>query len=85
MLAYVRSSNYFDDGGLTLARTLDSVPGEDGTGRRPWAGFRPDAWYSFDERGFDHRPDGRYSGWRTSTYYPLLGPSFPRTARWTTC
>jgi hypothetical protein len=77
VLAYVRSSNYFDDGGLTLARTLDILPGEDGTGHRAWTGFRPDAWYSFDERGFDHRPDGTYSGWRAFAYYPLLGTFFP--------
>lgn len=53
VLTYVRRSNYFDDGGLTLAQTLDRLPEENGTALREWTGFRPDAWFSFDERGFD--------------------------------
>jgi hypothetical protein len=77
VLAYVRRSNYFDDDGLTLARTLDRLPGDDGTGHREWGGFRPDARFSFDDRGFDHRPDGAFTGWRAFAYYPFLGTFFP--------
>lgn len=77
VLAYVRRSNYFDDEGLTLARTLDGLPGDDGTGHPEWGGFRPDAWFSFDDRGFDHRPDGTFTGWRAFAYYPFLGTFFP--------
>jgi hypothetical protein len=79
-LAYARRSNYFDDPQertLTLSHSLDDLPSEDGTGHRPWTGFRPDAWYSFDDRGFDHRPDGSYTGWRAFAYYPFLGTFFP--------
>jgi hypothetical protein len=77
VLAYVRRSNYFSDGGLTLARTLDRIPRDDGKGFRAWTGFRPDAWFSFDEHGFDRRPDGTFTGWRAFAYYPFLGTFFP--------
>ena len=77
VLTYVRRSNYFDDGGLTLAQTLDRLPEENGTALREWTGFRPDAWFSFDERGFDRRPDGAPTGWRAFAYYPFLGTFFP--------
>ncbi len=77
VLAYVRRSNYFDHEGLTLARTLDGLTGDDGTGHHEWGGFRPDAWFSFDDRGFDHRPDGTFTGWRAFAYYPFLGTFFP--------
>jgi hypothetical protein len=77
VLAYVRRSNYFDERGLTLARTLDRVPDDSGNGVRKWTGFRPDAWFSFDERGFDRAPDGTPTGWRAFAYYPFLGTFFP--------
>jgi hypothetical protein len=77
VLAYVRRSNYFEGGDLALAQTLDRIPGDDGTGFREWTGFRPDAWFSFDERGFDRRPDGTFTGWRAFAYYPFLGTFFP--------
>jgi hypothetical protein len=77
VLAYVRRSNYFDERGLTLAQTLEDLREEDGTGFRAWTGFRPDAWFSFDERGFDRRPDGTSTGWRAFAYYPFLGTFFP--------
>ena len=77
VLTYVRRSNYLDEEALTLAQTLDQLPDEDGTGLREWRGFRPDAWFSFDERGFDRRPDGTLTGWRAFAYYPFLGTFFP--------
>jgi hypothetical protein len=77
VLAYVRRSNYLDDQGLTLAQTLEHLPDADGTGPHDWTGFRPDAWFSFDDRGFDHRPDGTPTGWRAFAYYPFLGTFFP--------
>jgi hypothetical protein len=76
VLAYVRRSNYFDAEGMTLARTLDQLRDADGT-RHAWTGFRPDAWFSFDDRGFDRRPDGTPTGWRAFAYYPFLGTFFP--------
>jgi hypothetical protein len=76
VLAYVRQSNYFDErGGLALAATIDELAKE-----RPnvgFRGFRPDAWFSFDQDGFDRRPDGSYTGWRAFAYYPFPGAFFP--------
>jgi hypothetical protein len=79
VLAYVRTSNYFDDRGeLILARTLESLPADwDGAGDGKWDGFVPDAWFRFDARGFDHRPDGTSTGWRAFAYAPFLGAFFP--------
>jgi hypothetical protein len=79
ILAYVRVSNYFDDrGNIALAETLRHVPPEwDINGNGTWDGFTPDEWYRFDERGFDHRPDGSLSGWRAFAYYPFPGTFFP--------
>jgi len=79
VLAYVRKSNYFDEqGGIPLARTLAALPRAwDGAGDGHWDGYIPDAWFSFDERGFDHRPDGSLTGWRAFAYYPFLGTFFP--------
>lgn len=77
LLEYVRRSNYLGADGttLTLARTIDGLADEDpGVG---WRGFRPDAWFSFDDRGFDHRPDGAVTGWRALAYTPFPGTFFP--------
>jgi hypothetical protein len=78
-LAYVRASNYFDAAGnIALAARLAALPQEwDGDGDAHWDGFVPDAWFSFDARGYDHRPDGSASGWRAFAYYPLPGAFFP--------
>jgi hypothetical protein len=76
---YIAESNYFDgDGAITLAKKLGALPrawdwDEDGR----WDGFVPDARFSFDEQGFDRRPDGSYSGWRALAYYPLPGTFWP--------
>lgn len=77
--AYVRRSNYFDDGGeITLARTLARLPAAwDWDGDHAWDGFVPDARFRFDEQGFDRLPDGGYSGWRALAYYPLPGTFWP--------
>jgi hypothetical protein len=79
LLAYVRTSNYFDAGGrIALARTLGALPAAwDGQGDRRWDGYTPDAWFRFDARGFDHAPDGRATGWRAFAYTPFLGTFFP--------
>ncbi|MET0591725.1 MAG: alkaline phosphatase family protein [Polyangiaceae bacterium] len=79
MLAYVRESNYFDaDGRIALRARLADLPASwdsDDDGR--WDGFVPDAWFRFDDRGFDLAPDGRRTGWRALAYYSLPGVSFP--------
>lgn len=79
MLAYVRRGNYFDDRGeIALERALDPPPHEwDRNDNGVWDGFRPDVWFDFDDRGFDHRPDGTLTGWRAFAYYPFPGTFFP--------
>jgi hypothetical protein len=79
VLRYVREDNYFDDqGNIRLARALDAPPAAwDGDGNGVWDGYRPDVWFRFDDRGFDHRPDGAFSGWRAFAYYPFPGTFFP--------
>ncbi|WP_394844585.1 hypothetical protein LZC95_46970 [Pendulispora brunnea] len=79
VLAYVRQRNYFDgEGKIALAKTLSSLPKEwDGSEDGKWDGYIPDAWFSFDEQGYDHRPDGTVTGWRAFAYAPFLGTFFP--------
>jgi hypothetical protein len=79
ILSYVRQSNYFDAaGGIALADRLRDVrDGWDLNHDGHWDGFVPDVWFRFDDRGFDHRPDGSPSGWRAFAYYPFPGTFFP--------
>jgi hypothetical protein len=41
-----------------------------------FAGYRPDAAFSFDDRGFDRTNEGAYTGWRAYAYTPLPGSFF---------
>jgi hypothetical protein len=77
--AYVRRSNYFDaNGSVALAATLASPPPAwDANHNGKWDGFTPDVSFAFDDRGFDHRPDGSLSGWRAFAYFPFPGTFFP--------
>jgi hypothetical protein len=77
--ASVRTSNYFDStGAIILARRLRGLPAEwDGQGDGHWDGFIPDAWFRFDDGGFDRAPDGTETGWRAFAYYPLPGAFLP--------
>lgn len=77
--SYVRTSNYFDaDGRITLQKKLENPPEAwdlESDGR--WAGFVPDARFSFDDRGYDRSADGGYTGWRAFAYHPVPGTFFP--------
>ena len=79
ILGYVRESNYFAaNGGITLAAKLANPPAEwDRNGDGKWGGFIPDAWFHFDDKGFDVAPNGDYSGWRVFAYYPFPGTFMP--------
>jgi hypothetical protein len=79
VLAYVRTGNYFDASGtIALADALAKLPREwDNNGNGRWDGYVPDAWFTFDDEGFDHRPDGSLTGWRAFAYYPVPGAFLP--------
>ncbi len=79
ILDYIRRDNYLnEEGEIILAKRLAEVPAAwdyDEDGR--WDGYVPDAWFSFDEQGFDRGPGGDYSGWVAFAYYPFLGTFWP--------
>lgn len=79
ILSYVRTSNYFDGAGrIILAEKLARPPREwDHRDDGRWSGFIPDAYFRFDDQGFDLRPDGSKTGWRAFAYYPLPGTFWP--------
>jgi hypothetical protein len=81
VLAYIRRGNYFDEQGkIALARILKAVPlpaAWDGQHDGRWDGYVPDAWFRFDDRGFDHAPGGQPTGWRAFAYAPFPGGFFP--------
>ncbi|WP_209262575.1 hypothetical protein [Thiorhodococcus minor] len=79
MRNYVRVSNYrASDGVLLLPPRLRALPGDwdldqDGA----WNGYIPDAYFRFDDLGFDLGPTGDPTGWRAFLYYPLPGTYWP--------
>ncbi|HHH28871.1 MAG TPA: hypothetical protein ENK57_11080 [Polyangiaceae bacterium] len=78
ILTYVRVSNYRLGDRLLLAEALSPLPAEwdvDGDGR--WGGYVPDAYFRFDDAGFDRDPKGAPTGWRAYAYYPFPGVFFP--------
>lgn len=78
ILSYVRTDNYRDSSGLTLARTLRKLPAAwdiDGDGK--WSGYFPDIWFDFDADGYDHAPDDTFTFWRAFAYAPLPGGFWP--------
>ncbi|MDX1801544.1 MAG: hypothetical protein R3303_11485 [Marinobacter sp.] len=77
--AYVGQSNYQGpDNQLTLAAELQSVPDRwDANQNGQWDGYVPDAFYQFDDAGFDRTPDGGFSGWRSFAYFPVPGAFMP--------
>lgn len=79
ILAYIRKSNYLDSkGGIIPARRLAELPeGWDYNGDGRWDGLVPDAWFNFDNQGFDRKPDGGYSGWRAFAYTPFPSTHWP--------
>ncbi|NEV64082.1 PD40 domain-containing protein [Thiorhodococcus minor] len=78
-LAYVRTSNYISEtGDLILAERLADLPSAwDMDGDNQWDGYRPDAYFRFDEQGFDRDPLDGYTGWRAFAYYPTPGTYWP--------
>jgi hypothetical protein len=79
MIEYISTSNYLDKEGRIIPRdVLAQVPEDwDYDENGVWEGFVPDAYFNFDENGFDRTPDGWYTGWRAFAYYPFLGTFWP--------
>jgi hypothetical protein len=79
VLAYVRQDNYLENGSLLLTELLSkALPASwDVNGNGKWDGYLPDAYFNFDDEGFDRAPDGRYTGWRAFAYAPFLGTFWP--------
>ncbi|QIK37416.1 hypothetical protein GWK36_04820 [Caldichromatium japonicum] len=79
MRAYLRQSNYLDaEGRIIPAQRLAKPPADwDYNDNGRWEGFIPDAYFRFDEEGFDLDPEGRPTGWRAFAYYPFPGTFWP--------
>ena len=79
ILAWIRQDNYHDRAGsIRLAETLrDPPPGWDVDDNGRWDGFVPDAYFRFDDEGYDVDPDGNRTGWRAFAYTPLPGSFSP--------
>lgn len=79
MMDYVKESNYIDaNGQLLLAQRIqNNLPQWDVNQNGQWDGYTPDMYYHFDQDGFDHKPNGDYSGWRVFAYYPFPGTFMP--------
>lgn len=75
---YIRVDNYRDGDTLILAEKLKNLPPEwDYHGDGQWDGFMPDGYFDFDEFGFDHAPDGAFTGWRAFGYHLFPGTFWP--------
>jgi hypothetical protein len=79
MLGYVRYDNYRGDAAHPgLAARLATLPDAwDSDGDGTWSGWMPDVAFAFDDHGFDHRADGRETGWRAYAYFPFPGAFWP--------
>lgn len=79
IINYVRQDNYHDaDGGIALVHALAKLPKNwDVNANGRWDGYVPDAYFAFDNKGFDHAPNGNFTGWRAFAYAPFLGTFWP--------
>jgi hypothetical protein len=79
-LAHARRDNYRSpDGALLLSARFGGPPASGAEPARSRQGYVPDAYFSFDERGFDRDRAGNPTGWRAFSYAPLegaFGPEF---------
>lgn len=79
ILTYIRKNNYLDqNNSIKLAKKLTNISQMwDINQNGKWDGYIPDAYFNFDDEGFDKSPDGNYSGWRAFAYTPFLGTFWP--------
>ncbi|MCU4675280.1 hypothetical protein N7931_06495 [Catenovulum sp. 2E275] len=77
---YIKQSNYFDENGnIMVKQRLTELADKawDANQNGQWDGFIPDAYFNFDNQGFDRTPDNTYTGWRAFAYAPLPGSFLP--------
>lgn len=75
ILAYIGQNNYDKE---KLQKALQNPQKAwDTNSNGKWDGYVPDAYFDFDDVGFDRVPDGGYTGWRAFAYYPFLGTFWP--------
>ena len=79
ILRYVQQDNYRTaEGEIALNQRIEkNLATFDVNQNGKWDGYRPDAYFQFDDKGFDRTPEGGYSGWRSFAYYPFLGAFMP--------
>lgn len=79
ILAYIQQSNYLSHGKLLLADRLERhlAKSWDVNQDGKWNGYVPDAYFHFDNQGFDHAPNGQFTGWRAFGYRPFMGAFWP--------
>lgn len=84
ILSYINESNYKNsDGKIVIADKLkNNFPSNwdfayDGKKDGKWSGYVPDAYFNFDDEGFDKDLNGSYTGWRAFAYTPFLGTFWP--------
>ncbi|MPQ77152.1 hypothetical protein F8R13_08850 [Hydrogenovibrio sp. JE_KL2] len=79
IVSYIQQSNYQHQGKLLLDEKLTAhLPkawdvNQDGR----WNGYLPDAYFHFDNQGFDKAPNGKLTGWRAFGYRPFFGAFWP--------
>lgn len=84
ILLYINQSNYKNsDGKIIIAdKLLNDLPSNwdfaySGKKDAKWSGYIPDAYFNFDEEGFDKDLNSEYTGWRAFAYTPFLGTFWP--------
>jgi hypothetical protein len=79
ILNYVRQDNYFDaQGNIKLNQRLKAQAATfDANDNGQWDGYQADIYFNFDQQGFDLKPNGTFTGWRSYAYYPLPGSFMP--------
>jgi len=79
ILRYVQQDNYHNAQGEIAPnkRIAQQLSAFDVNQNGKWDGYSPDAYFHFDNKGFDRAANGDYSGWRSFAYYPFVGTFMP--------
>ena len=75
---YINTNNYEKNTKIVITEKLNKLPKHwDLDKDNTWDGYKPDAYFNFDEDGFDRNPKQEYTGWRSFAYYPFPGTFWP--------